>query len=98
MREVTLASRSRRGRYADAHAGQLCDRCHALRRGNVWKAHDAIADIDPAVFKAQLQALVKRRRYALCVKVVDASDFEGSYIATLAAARLEPSPGCRGAR
>ena len=70
-RGISLASRRRRGAYAtyDESSGLLCSRCRALREGNVWEAYDAIADIDPAVFKKQLKALVARRQWSLCLKV-----------------------------
>ena len=71
-RGISLASRRKRGAYAtyDESSGLLCSRCRALREGNVWEAYDAIADIDPAVFKKQLKALVARRQWSLCLKVV----------------------------
>ena len=80
-RGISLASRRKRGAYAtyDESSGLLCSRCRALREGNVWEAYDAIADIDPAVFKKQLKALVARRQWSLCLKVVSQSVSRGPH-------------------
>ncbi|KAA8498098.1 protein YqeH [Porphyridium purpureum] len=61
----------------------LCQRCRALEQGDVFHARDALRDVTPDVFKGQLKHIVTRRRFSLCVKVVDAADFEGSIVPSL---------------
>jgi GTP-binding protein EngB required for normal cell division len=72
---------ARKARYAeivgrDAAATVLCERCQALQQGNVWKAYDALRDVDATVFTSQLRHIVSRRRFGLCITVVDAKDPE----------------------
>ena len=71
-------------RFADAMAMNkgafLCDRCRALRSNNIFRAYDALADVSPQVFANQLQHIVGRRRYGMCLVVVDATDPEHSAV------------------
>lgn len=61
----------------------LCDRCKALKSDNVWKAYDALYDVAPEVFSKQLQHIVGRRRFGLCILVVDSTDPEHSAMKNL---------------
>lgn len=67
-------------RFVDVSEGSafLCKRCKALRNDNVWKAYDALHDVSPEVFAKQLQHIVGRRRFGLCILVVDSTDPEHS--------------------
>lgn len=56
----------------------LCQRCHDLNSGNIYKAYDALRDVDPSVFVKQLRYIVGRRAWGVCVAVVDATDPEHS--------------------
>eukprot|EP00580_Thalassiosira_gravida_P018359 CAMPEP_0201672576 /NCGR_PEP_ID=MMETSP0494-20130426/32581_1 /ASSEMBLY_ACC=CAM_ASM_000839 /TAXON_ID=420259 /ORGANISM="Thalassiosira gravida, Strain GMp14c1" /LENGTH=229 /DNA_ID=CAMNT_0048154247 /DNA_START=65 /DNA_END=751 /DNA_ORIENTATION=- len=77
----------KKARYADVldNPGDksLCGRCIALQGGNVWKAYDALKDVDAKVFSSQLSHIVSRRRFGLCVVVVDATDPEFSAVRKL---------------
>jgi len=73
----------KRARYVDvmdngsgSKNAPLCMRCRALQHGNVWKAYDALKDVDAKVFSAQLAHIVSRRQFGLCIVVVDAIDPE----------------------
>jgi len=72
---------------SDADASQsnffLCDRCKALRDGNLWKAYDALTDVSPEVFRSQLQHIVSRRRFGIALMVVDSTDAEHSAVKNL---------------
>ena len=74
----------RRARYYDFGGREndtgsfLCDRCKALNKTNIWKAYDAIRDVDASVFAAQLKLITSRRRFGLCIVVADATDPEHS--------------------
>ena len=48
----------------------LCQRCKSLQSGNVFQAYDALKDVDAKVFSSQLEHIVSRRRFGLCVVVV----------------------------
>jgi len=68
-------------RYADitdTNSSFLCDRCKALKSDNIWKAYDALYDVSPEVFSKQLQHIVNRRRFGMCILVVDSTDPEHS--------------------
>lgn len=58
--------------------GFLCDRCKSLQKDDVWAAYDALSDVLPEVFAKQLRHIVTRRRFGLCILVVDATDPEHS--------------------
>ena len=83
-----LGLHTKAGRFSDVldSNGFLCERCKALRHGNVWHAYDALEDLDPKVFNDQLKHIVRRRRFGLCIKVVDASDFEGTIVSSVRSA------------
>ncbi len=74
-------------RFADAmdmnKGAFLCDRCKALKSDNIFRAYDALADVSPEVFSSQLQHIVGRRRYGICLVVVDATDPEHSAVKNL---------------
>lgn len=81
----TSKKRSKLGRYVDAvdsrqggNSAFLCERCKALKSNNVWKAYDALTDVSPEVFSSQLKHIVSRRRFGLCIMVVDSTDAEHS--------------------
>lgn len=78
---------SKKARYADAvdmdKGAFLCDRCKALKSENIFRAYDALADVSPEVFANQLQHIVGRRRYGLCIVVVDSTDPEHSAVKNL---------------
>lgn len=84
--ESSLGSNKKKAAYADMFdlptRSFLCDRCQSLRSAekSIWGAYDALQDVDPGVFKRQLQYIVKRRRFGICIKVVDAADLEGSIV------------------
>lgn len=61
----------------------LCDRCKALKSNNVWKAYDALYDVSPEVFSKQLRHIVSRRRFGMCILVVDSTDPEHSAMKNL---------------
>ena len=61
----------------------LCDRCKALKKDNVWKAYDVLYDVSPEVFSKQLRHIIGRRRFGLCVLVVDSTDPEHSAMKNL---------------
>ncbi|KAJ1452886.1 hypothetical protein M885DRAFT_299727 [Pelagophyceae sp. CCMP2097] len=82
--EVTAATKKKKASFSDiTDGGKMCSRCSALKKGDVWSAYDALRDVGPEVFKKQLEYIVQRRRFGLCVYVVDAADFEGSVVAGL---------------
>jgi GTP-binding protein EngB required for normal cell division len=74
-------------RYADTFDKQasdfICNRCKALKRNDVWAAYDALRDVEPGVFMAQLKSIVQRRRFALCIYVLDATDPEFTAVNSL---------------
>lgn len=73
-------------RYVDVtteKSGFLCDRCKALKSDNIWKAYDALYDVSAEVFAKQLQHIVARRRFGLCILVVDSTDPEHSAMKSL---------------
>ena len=78
---------TKKARYADAvdmdKGAFLCDRCKALQSENIFRAYDALADVSPEVFSSQLQHIVGRRRYGLCIVVVDSTDPEHSAVKNL---------------
>ena len=87
--EQAVADRSKtaakKARYYDvfdasfqADGGFLCQRCKALQSNNIWKAYDALTDVSPEVFRDQLSRIISRRRFGLCIVVVDATDPEHS--------------------
>ena len=61
----------------------LCQRCKALQSNNIWKAYDALRDVQPKVFLEQLRHIVSRRRFGLCIMVVDATDAEHTAVRNL---------------
>jgi len=67
----------------------LCSRCRVLQfegrvgKGKNWKAYDVLEDVEPKVFEEQLKYIVSRKKYGMCIQVVDASDVEGSTISSL---------------
>ena len=61
----------------------LCQRCKSLQGGNVMGAYDALKDVDAKVFTSQLAHIVARRRFGLCVVVVDGTDPEFSSVRKL---------------
>lgn len=73
---------SKKDRYLDVtdsrNSGFLCARCKSLRTGSITKAYDALQDVAPSVFLKQLQYIVGRRKFAMCIAVVDATDPEHS--------------------
>jgi len=77
-------SQVKKTRFADAYNDRstfVCSRCKLLQNPNnknLSKAVDALRDVDPQVFATQLQRIVSRRDYGLCIHVVDATDFEFS--------------------
>lgn len=76
-RQVERSKRQeRKARYADITESSkvLCGRCKALQKGDVWRAYDSLRDVDAKVFSAQLSHIVGRRRFGLCLVVVDATD------------------------
>ena len=84
--ENSLSTGKKKARYSDVTdqgGAFLCQRCKALQAGQVWGAYDALEDLDPSVFKQQLKHIVGRRQFGLCIKVVDATDFEGTIVASL---------------
>jgi len=56
----------------------LCSRCKALQSNDIWKAYDAIRDVDAKVFAEQIKHIVARRRFGMCIVVADATDPEHS--------------------
>ena len=49
----------------------------------IWKAYDTLADVSPEVFRNQLQHIINRRQFGMCLAVVDATDPEHSAIKNL---------------
>jgi hypothetical protein len=75
--------------------------------GNVWNAYDALKDVDASVFANQLSHIVHRRKFGLCIVVVDATDPEfssvkrlrdviGSTPCILAINKIDLLPRCNG--
>ena len=54
--------------------GFLSDRCKALKSNNIWKAYDALHDVSAEIFAKQLKHIVSRRKFGLCICLVDATD------------------------
>ena len=79
----------KKARYADVldkettPQGNLCQRCVALQSGNVMDAYDALKDVDASVFMNQLSHVVQRRKFGICLVVVDATDPEFSSVRKL---------------
>uniref|UniRef100_A0A7S1XEQ8 G domain-containing protein n=1 Tax=Compsopogon caeruleus TaxID=31354 RepID=A0A7S1XEQ8_9RHOD len=65
-------------RTRDIHRMAICTRCQLLKKGDVASAFMALKDIDPEVFKNQLRHLSARQ--IIVIKVVDALDFDGTWI------------------
>jgi 50S ribosome-binding GTPase len=82
--ENRTKNQSKKARYAEAAEANkgafLCDRCRALQSDNIYRAYDALADVSPEVFSSQLRHIVGRRRYGLCLVVVDSTDPEHSAV------------------
>ena len=81
-------NKAKKARYFDPidNANQsafLCERCKALKKGNLWKAYDALRDVSPDVFRHQLQHIVSRRRFGMALVVVDSTDAEHSVVKNL---------------
>ncbi|KAJ8906696.1 hypothetical protein NDN08_003185 [Rhodosorus marinus] len=68
-------------RTADITRKALCDRCRLLERGDIRAALRALDDVDPLVFKNQLRLL--KGRQVMVLKVIDALDFDGSWVGSL---------------
>lgn len=83
--DVSRASQKHKGRWADVteSTGFVCDRCKQLQAGNVWAAYDAMQDLEAGLFRQQLKSIITRRKFGVCVKVVDGLDFEGSIIPSM---------------
>lgn len=80
----TQAKKARYVDISDKTTGTfLCNRCKALQGNNIWEAYDALRDVEPKVFMDQLKHIVSRRRFGLCVMVVDATDSEHSTVKSL---------------
>jgi GTP-binding protein EngB required for normal cell division len=58
----------------------LCSRCQSLQRNDIWGAYDALRDIEPKVFSEQLRFIVARRKFGMCIMVVDATDPEHTVV------------------
>lgn len=84
---------AKKTRYVDPtdhdtmNSSYLCQRCRALQSSDnengVWQAYDALRDVSPKVFFDQLKYIVSRRRFGLCVLVVDATDPEHTNVRNL---------------
>jgi hypothetical protein len=84
-KDIELSKKqAKKARFAEATSMDkgafLCDRCRALQSENIYRAYDALADVSPEVFSNQLQHIVGRRRYGLCIVVVDSTDPEHSAV------------------
>eukprot|EP00804_Cyclotella_cryptica_P010318 CCRYP_012249-RA/>CCRYP_012249-RA protein AED:0.29 eAED:0.29 QI:0/-1/0/1/-1/1/1/0/350 len=77
-RSKRLEKKARYADVLDSHKTnpQLCPRCQHLQQNDVWNAYDALKDVDASVFSNQLSHIVNRRRFGLCIVVVDATDAE----------------------
>ena len=78
----------KKARYADifdrdSSSTQLCQRCKSLQKGNVMAAYDALKDVDAKVFSSQLAHIVSRRKFGLCIVVIDGTDPEFSSVRKL---------------
>ncbi|KAA8499207.1 protein YqeH [Porphyridium purpureum] len=72
----------KRSRVArDLYRGILCKRCKLLEKGDYLTVQKTLDKIDPNVFANQLASLKSQR--VLIVKVVDALDFEGTFVREL---------------
>jgi GTPase SAR1 family protein len=63
--------------------GFLCERCKSLQSDDIWSAYDALRDVEPNVFFDQLKLIVSRRRFGLCIVVVDVTDSEHTAVRNL---------------
>lgn len=63
--------------------GFLCERCKSLQSDDIWSAYDALRDVEPNVFLDQLKLIVSRRRFGLCIVVVDVTDSEHTAVRNL---------------
>lgn len=70
----------RLGLKADAPLEDMdeCERCRLIKAGDLLGALKATAEMDPAVFINQLRAL--RLQYMVAVMVVDAMDYDATFI------------------
>jgi len=78
----------KKARYADifdrdSSSTRLCQRCKSLQKGNVMAAYDALKDVDAKVFSSQLAHIVSRRKFGLCIVVIDGTDPEFSSVRKL---------------
>jgi hypothetical protein len=78
----------KKARYADifdreSSSTRLCQRCKSLQNGNVMAAYDALKDVDAKVFSSQLAHIVSRRKFGLCIVVIDGTDPEFSSVRKL---------------
>lgn len=81
---TTQAKKARYLDITDNTTGSfLCCRCRALQNNNIWKAYDALRDVEPKVFLDQLKHIVSRRKFGLCIMVVDATDSEHTAVNSL---------------
>ena len=79
--EVTAESRVTKFVYPGRPLGRKCSRCVELDAENLSAASDQVRDVAEDDFRSCLEQILLRGR-ALCVPIVDATDFEATCIAS----------------
>lgn len=76
---ITEASRCTKDVYPGRPLGRPCSRCNQLDANNISAASDEARDVKVEDFVACMEGILARGP-ALCVKIVDATDFEATSI------------------
>ena len=69
--------RGRRSARPGRPLGRLCPRCVDLKEGNLQAASDEVREVPPEAFVDCVEPILARAP-ALCVKIVDATDFDAT--------------------
>ena len=78
---ITEESRCTKDVYPGRPLGRPCSRCNQLDANNISAASDEARDVKVEDFVACMEGILARGP-ALCVKIVDATDFEATCIAS----------------
>lgn len=88
---VTEETRNTKHVFPGKPLGRLCPRCLGLKDGNLAATSDEVREVQPEAFAETVEPILDRAQ-ALCVKIVDATDFDATCIATTLRMVLRNSP------
>ena len=88
---VTAETRTTKHVFPGRPLGRLCPRCVDLKEGNLQAASDEVREVPPEAFVDCVEPILARAP-ALCVKIVDATDFDATCIAATLREVLRGSP------